>query len=231
MAALRSGNFAVTDGPALRIAYDLNRNGVIDSVHHRIGRCSRLGEHAELGSGQVTAEQAEADDAASITPNGNKTNNRTGGNREAAEIAFESADVLRPDDLLQAPTLREEDWGWARPGVAFNGRLRSIMPERPPSLESIMQQGRDDIGSQAGEIDSLPPTPDEPSQSATGRSGRGVGAAAGGHHRVDPAVAALTGGLRGREMGPVHVHGSGRQSVGRERRGHRGGPVIDDHDE
>ncbi|MEA3411415.1 MAG: hypothetical protein U9R74_07735 [Pseudomonadota bacterium] len=30
VAALRSGNFAVTDGPALRIAYDVNRNGIID---------------------------------------------------------------------------------------------------------------------------------------------------------------------------------------------------------
>ncbi|MEA3277715.1 MAG: hypothetical protein U9Q81_21010 [Pseudomonadota bacterium] len=43
--ALRSGNYAVTDGPALRIAYDVNRNGIIDD------------EDAQMGSSTVQNHQ------------------------------------------------------------------------------------------------------------------------------------------------------------------------------
>ncbi|MEA3276475.1 MAG: hypothetical protein U9Q81_14545, partial [Pseudomonadota bacterium] len=45
VAALRSGNFAVTDGPALRIAYDVNRNGIIDD------------DDADMGSSTVQKSQ------------------------------------------------------------------------------------------------------------------------------------------------------------------------------
>lgn len=45
VSALRSGNFTVTDGPALRIAYDANRNGIIDN--------------GDQGMGSVTTRQSQ----------------------------------------------------------------------------------------------------------------------------------------------------------------------------
>ncbi len=77
-------------------------------------------------------------------------------------VAFEPGDALRVEDLLAAPPRREAAWDRAQPGVAVNRRILSIEPLSPPTIETILEEGRGDIGSQPLESDRLPPSPDEP---------------------------------------------------------------------
>lgn len=78
----------------------------------------------------------------------------------ALEIPAEH--VLRVADLLLAPAEREADWGAAIPGVALNARLLSISLVGMPSIEDLLEEGRDDIGSEPLELDKLPRSPAEP---------------------------------------------------------------------
>lgn len=76
--------------------------------------------------------------------------------------AFEPADVQTVASLiaLQPPMARM--WDAAQPGVAYSRRLISLMPEQTLSFEQLLQEGRDDIGSEGGDLNELPPSPSEP---------------------------------------------------------------------
>ncbi len=79
----------------------------------------------------------------------------------AGLVGFERGDLLRVADLLGAPPRSGAAWDRARPGVAFPRRLTVLMAEEVPTLESILESGRGDIGSSSGSPTGLPPAPNE----------------------------------------------------------------------
>ncbi|HRX82387.1 MAG TPA: hypothetical protein P5307_25145, partial [Pirellulaceae bacterium] len=78
-------------------------------------------------------------------------------------LGFDEASVLRVRDLLNLPSTAASNWDAARPGLKINERLVSIELADPPTLESIFQEAKEDIGSQSSSISQLPPIPNEPS--------------------------------------------------------------------
>ncbi len=78
-------------------------------------------------------------------------------------IRFEAEQQLRVADLCGPPERREVDWGRAEPGTAFNQRLHSMQGVAPPDVTAMIQQGQDDIGTQADQRSRLPRSPSEPS--------------------------------------------------------------------
>ena len=93
----------------------------------------------------------------------------------AGLVRFEPADACRVADLLQPPPTRGVAWDRAEPGVVLSRRLLSIEPESTPSLEMVINEGRDDIASRRPSLEGLPPIPGEPLPDAIGRPGRAVG--------------------------------------------------------
>jgi len=92
----------------------------------------------------------------------------------AGLIRFEATDARRVADLLQPMPLRQEAWDRAEPGVVLSRRLLSIEPDATPSLEAVMDEGRDDIASRRPSRESLAPSPGEPLPDAIGRPGRAL---------------------------------------------------------
>lgn len=90
-------------------------------------------------------------------------------------VGFEPRDVRRLGDLISIGEPVDAQWDRAEPGVVFPTRLTSIMPAEPPTLESVLQSGRGDIGSQ--DVKTLPRGPNEPSGLMAGL-GAAFGAAA-----------------------------------------------------
>ena len=84
---------------------------------------------------------------------------------QAGLVAFEASDVFCPSDLIAPPETTESDWGFADPGMSLQRRIRSLDAVAPP-VETLLQQGRDDIGTQSNQLDQLPPNPDERKQSS-----------------------------------------------------------------
>jgi hypothetical protein len=74
-------------------------------------------------------------------------------------VGFAATDALRVVDLLQAKPAREAQWDAAAPGDAVRLRLLAVTPDEPPSVTIIIEEGRDDIGSESPE--SLQRNPDE----------------------------------------------------------------------
>jgi tetratricopeptide (TPR) repeat protein len=80
----------------------------------------------------------------------------------AGLAGFRAADALGVHDLLTPPPPRRDaDWAGAAVGADDEPgwRLLAVEPEQVPGAAEVLQQGRDDIGSAAGEP--LPRTPDE----------------------------------------------------------------------
>jgi hypothetical protein len=80
----------------------------------------------------------------------------------AGLVGFERGEGRRCSQLLEPPPHVASDWSHARPGVTINQRLRSVLPAESPSAESILDEGRDDIGTQPNDLSQLPELPDEP---------------------------------------------------------------------
>lgn len=76
-------------------------------------------------------------------------------------VGFEVGEGVRVTALLELPKRRDPDWGHARPGIALNTRLRSVEPDRQPTIEAIISEGRDDIGSEAANLQGEPDAPGE----------------------------------------------------------------------
>ncbi len=89
-------------------------------------------------------------------------------------ICLEPSDRRRVVDLLARPRQRPARWDLAEPGQRVNSRLTAILPAEVPSLELMLDQGRDDIGSDSPTLDELPPQPDEPSTGFFSKLGRGL---------------------------------------------------------
>ena len=74
-----------------------------------------------------------------------------------------------------SPRLRSgRPWDLAEPGQRVNSRLTAIVPAEVFSLEQMLDQGRDDIGSEPPTLEELPPEPDEPSSGLFSKLGRGL---------------------------------------------------------
>jgi hypothetical protein len=82
---------------------------------------------------------------------------------------FDAGEGCPVSRLIELPAPRESDWGHALPGLSINQRLWSVEPEALPSVEVVMQELRDDIGSEADDLSQLPALPDEPSPSLLAR--------------------------------------------------------------
>ncbi len=88
-------------------------------------------------------------------------------------IGFEERDRLRVSDLLAMPVPSDVDWGVADAGDVINSRLHSVTAIVPPTMQLILEQGRDGIGGKAGDLKKLPRSPREPSP-ILGNIGRGL---------------------------------------------------------
>jgi len=92
-------------------------------------------------------------------------------------IAFEPSDVLRISDLLTVQSASSCRWDRAQPGVAISRRLVSLAPEATLTIETILEEGQDDIGSEKDLLPDLPPSPKEPESgpfSSVSRHGKRV---------------------------------------------------------
>ena len=94
-------------------------------------------------------------------------------------VGFEAGDGLPVSALLAWPAPWDTDWGHARPGIAVNSRLKSVEPDRELTIETIMDEGRGDIGSQALQLPQQPAAPGEaPRSSLAGLGSQAISAAA-----------------------------------------------------
>lgn len=94
-------------------------------------------------------------------------------------VGFEAGDGVPVSALLAWPPPRETDWSRARPGIAVNSRLQSVEPDHTLTIESIMNEGRGDIGSEAKALPQQPAAPGESMLSSlTGIGAQALSAAA-----------------------------------------------------
>lgn len=76
-------------------------------------------------------------------------------------LRMDSPERLRVDELFVPPDERIAVWDKAIPGTAFRSRVISIQADNELTADSIVQQGRGDIGQRSASPDQLPPTPGE----------------------------------------------------------------------
>jgi len=74
-------------------------------------------------------------------------------------VATEGA--TRGADLILAPAVDGRRWDRAVPGVAFNGRIVSLLPERALGLDDLWGGASREIGAERPSLASLPPLPGE----------------------------------------------------------------------
>lgn len=89
-------------------------------------------------------------------------------------VGFEPGEGRRFAALLQSPPHIESDWGRAHPGIPLNQRLHSVAPTEIPSIISVIEAGRDDIGTEAGDLAQLPKRPDEAGSGMLSKLGAGA---------------------------------------------------------
>ena len=79
----------------------------------------------------------------------------------AGLMEFEPDQIPSAADLLRCPAVTETRFNGAGLGNMLNDRIRSLHPEVSDNPFDIIQQGQDDIGQAAGNIDNAPRSPDE----------------------------------------------------------------------
>lgn len=87
-------------------------------------------------------------------------------------VVFEPGDVLAIADLLEIAPSAQRSWNHAEPGIAVSKRMVSLLPSQELTLESVFEQGKDDIGTQQDNINELPHSPDEARKGIAGASSR-----------------------------------------------------------
>ncbi len=92
-------------------------------------------------------------------------------------IAFDAARTLRASDLLVAQPPRTVDWNHARPGIGYVKRLTAVEPTQQFDFNSLLEAGRDDIGSEPIDVERLPKSPLEPGEGMLAKRLLGGGAA------------------------------------------------------
>ena len=82
----------------------------------------------------------------------------------AGLIVASPLEVYRVSDLLAAKPSGQSDWGLAQPGLFLETRLRSLSLDQPLEMtpETVLSDGRDDIGEQSKDLKGLAPFSDEP---------------------------------------------------------------------
>ncbi len=138
----------------------------------------------------------------------------------AGFVTFEAAQSLCVADLLQAPSRSAADWNQAQPRVSFNTQLTAVLPIMRPSLDSLLDAGRDDIGSRGDEWSELPRRPGEPSDNPLSKLGQRamLGMAAAGATMAG-AVSAAAGAVG---KGLQALTGASENSSGRSGTGNAG---------
>lgn len=76
-------------------------------------------------------------------------------------FAVAATDLLGAVDLLLPPPVDAADWSRAIPGLAFNGRIVSLLPERSLSLDDVWGDAAGSIGAAPISMAALPPLPGE----------------------------------------------------------------------
>ncbi len=89
-------------------------------------------------------------------------------------VRFLESDAYRVADLLRPAPVSEGQWDAAEPGVTLSQRLWSIEPISVPSVQMVLSEGRDEIGSQPLTGGQLPRSPEEPADNALAAAGRAV---------------------------------------------------------
>lgn len=92
----------------------------------------------------------------------------------AGLVSFAPSAALGVADLLAAAPAATERWDAAVPGVAISARLLSLDPVHVPSAKEVLDEGRDDIGSQPLDADKMPRAPQEPPPGAASSIRRAV---------------------------------------------------------
>ncbi|QDU58346.1 hypothetical protein [Aeoliella mucimassa] len=121
--------------------------------------------------------------------------------------AAEPEEIVSIDELVAAPSDDGLRWSQAVEGIAFPYRLSGIFPRETPTLEEMLDQGRDDIGEQAGDLTKLPKAPNEP---LSGMAGAAMRAA-----MLGAAIPVLGVGKMLSSLGNMLSAGGSRQAGGR----------------
>lgn len=79
-------------------------------------------------------------------------------------IAVNQDQLFTLEDLFEDPIADDSNWDEAVPGIVFANSIERIDVLQVLSANEIIDEGREDIGTEAEEIDQLPPTNDEPSR-------------------------------------------------------------------
>ena len=79
----------------------------------------------------------------------------------AGLVLCETTERRRVADWLTGPPLIRREWDQAVEGTSFQSRLLIVEPTESPTVESVLQSARQDIGSQWSDLDELPPAPGE----------------------------------------------------------------------
>lgn len=79
----------------------------------------------------------------------------------AGFVGFEPTEKLCLADLLSVGPSTDTAWDFAQPGVTLSRSLLSVLPAEPLTIETVMQQVQDDIGTNADDLSDLPPSRQE----------------------------------------------------------------------
>ena len=125
-------------------------------------------------------------------------------------IAFESEDILSLGDLIKHRPAVQEDFRSGSPGSRMPRRLTSIYPSTPPTMEIVLDQGQDGIGTKGRANENIPPSEGEPKPgvgNALGRAGLSIFSAG-------LNMASAAGEFVGRHLKPASSSASGQQASG-----------------
>lgn len=95
-------------------------------------------------------------------------------------VAFESREQMPVSDLLEVCSPTESGWNKSMTGIVLAKRLSGLVANARLDIESVMDAGRDDIGSQSQGWSQLPPDPREPGTGLVSSGLRQVGKLAAG---------------------------------------------------
>ncbi len=91
---------------------------------------------------------------------------------QAGLIAFEPSDLLSLADLIQHLPADRKDFTRGVPGARLPTRLTSIYPAIPPSMQIVLSQGQDGIGTKGQNGDKIPAPEGEPKPGVGNAMGR-----------------------------------------------------------
>ncbi|WDI41956.1 hypothetical protein [Bremerella sp. P1] len=91
---------------------------------------------------------------------------------QAGLIAFEPDEVLTLADLIKYRPVESTEFLSGRPGLHLPTRLTSIYPSTPPTMEMVLEQGQDGIGTKGQSSDKIPPQEGEPKPGVGNSLGR-----------------------------------------------------------